>query len=396
VSAIAEALRLPARRTPDRAQVAALGDAIRQARRGLIVCGEQRDPDFPAALAHLAAAARLPVLADPLSGVRCGTHVNGHVVDCYDALLRDAAFADAVAPDLVLRFGAAPTSKPLLQFLERHAGATQALVADGGWADPALVAGTAVEADPTLTCRLLASALESHAPDAAPATWATRWRDANGAARAALDAGVTALERPFEGRIFTELAALLPDGALLFAGNSMPVRDLDTFFPAGAQRLSFLANRGASGIDGVVSSALGAAAAHRGPTVLVIGDLSFYHDMNGLLAARRHALDLTIVLVNNDGGGIFSFLPQADQPAYFEPLFGTPHGLDFAPAAALYGARFSRPACWEEFRAAVREGLAAGGLHIVEVRTQREENVRQHRALWPRVAAAARELAWRS
>jgi 2-succinyl-5-enolpyruvyl-6-hydroxy-3-cyclohexene-1-carboxylate synthase len=182
----------------------------------------------------------------------------------------------------------------------------------------------------------------------------------------------------------------LPEGALLFAGNSMPVRDLDSFFPGSTRDMQFLANRGVSGIDGVISTALGAAAALQRPAVLVIGDLSFYHDMNGLLAARQYRLGLTIVLINNDGGGIFSFLPQADQPEYFEQLFGTPHGLDFAPAAALYGAQYRRPTSWDEFGASVQAGLASGGLHIVEVRTDRSVNVAQHRALWQRVAEALR------
>jgi 2-succinyl-5-enolpyruvyl-6-hydroxy-3-cyclohexene-1-carboxylate synthase len=196
------------------------------------------------------------------------------------------------------------------------------------------------------------------------------------------------MEELFEGKVFAELAELLPDGAVLYAGNSMPVRDQDTFFPATGRAVRFLANRGASGIDGVVSSALGAAAAGAGPLVLAIGDLSFYHDSNGLLAARRYGLDATIVLLNNDGGGIFSFLPQASHPEHFETLFGTPHGLDFRPLAETYGALFNRVATWGEFRAAVRRGLAEGGLHVVEVPTERRRNVALHREIWGAVSAA--------
>jgi 2-succinyl-5-enolpyruvyl-6-hydroxy-3-cyclohexene-1-carboxylate synthase len=168
----------------------------------------------------------------------------------------------------------------------------------------------------------------------------------------------------------------------------MPVRDLDTFFPSVDRAIRFLSNRGANGIDGVVSSALGASAAGEGPLALVIGDIAFYHDMNGLLAAKLHQLQATIILLNNDGGGIFSFLPQAAHPEHFEQLFGTPHGLDFRPAAELYGATFRRVNDWTEFRAAVKEGLGAEGLTIIEVQTERARNVTLHRAIWPAVSSA--------
>jgi 2-succinyl-5-enolpyruvyl-6-hydroxy-3-cyclohexene-1-carboxylate synthase len=218
--------------------------------------------------------------------------------------------------------------------------------------------------------------------------WAAAWQAADRNTRAAIAARLDTLDELFEGKVFAELAALLPEGAILYAGNSMPIRDLDTFFPGGERAIRLLGNRGANGIDGVVSSALGASAAGAGPTVLVIGDISFYHDSNGLLASKLHNLNATIVLLNNDGGGIFSFLPQAADPEHFEALFGTPHGLDFEPLAQVYGARYTRVASWPSFRAALRDGLAGGGLHIVEVPTDRDRNVVLHRELWPLVAAA--------
>jgi 2-succinyl-5-enolpyruvyl-6-hydroxy-3-cyclohexene-1-carboxylate synthase len=166
------------------------------------------------------------------------------------------------------------------------------------------------------------------------------------------------------------------------------VRDLDTFFPGGPRRVRILGNRGASGIDGLVSSALGAAAAGTGPVVLVLGDLAFYHDLGGLLAAKLHGLRATIVLVNNDGGGIFSFLPQAHYPEHFEALFATPTGLDFRHAAALYGAAFARAGDWPAFRARVGESLGAAGVQIVEVRSMRERNVALHESVWAAVERA--------
>jgi 2-succinyl-5-enolpyruvyl-6-hydroxy-3-cyclohexene-1-carboxylate synthase len=164
----------------------------------------------------------------------------------------------------------------------------------------------------------------------------------------------------------------------------MPVRDLDSFFWGSQHEIHILGNRGASGIDGIVSTALGVSAASSKdePSILVIGDLSFFHDLNGLLAARLHQLNLTIVLINNDGGGIFSFLPQANYPEHFEQLFGTPTGLDFQPVVQMYGGQFRRIATWQEFRQTVTESLASGGLKVLEVSTERTKNVEMHRQLW--------------
>jgi 2-succinyl-5-enolpyruvyl-6-hydroxy-3-cyclohexene-1-carboxylate synthase len=224
------------------------------------------------------------------------------------------------------------------------------------------------------------------------------WQRADRLTKESLQGAIQDFEPLFEGRIFRELADLLPSDSTLYVGNSMPVRDLDTFFWGGARAddgrhsITIMGNRGANGIDGVVSSALGASAAQDGATtVLVIGDLSFFHDLNGLLAARLHNLNLVIVLVNNDGGGIFSFLPQSGYPEHFEQLFGTPTGLDFEPVVRMYGGEFRRIASWQEFRQAFQRGMERGGLHVIEVPTERASNVRMHRQLWQAVEKALHE-----
>ena len=409
--------------TPDAATVARVADLLRSAHRPLIVCGPQADDDLAAPLAALACAVGAPLLADPLSRVRWGSHDRTAVIDRYDAVLRDEAAAAALAPDVVLRVGALPTSKPVLQFLDRHAGAQQVVIDAAGWPDPSLLAAAVVHADPRRLAKAVlaqwhdAQQRDARRPDtqqrdaqqrdaqrhnawwrdgeaSVDGGWLARWQRVDAAARAALAGYLEGCAEPFDGRALAEVAALVPAGGTLFVSSSMPVRDLDAFAAGDGRALRVLANRGANGIDGVISSALGAAAAAResggdgAPLVLAIGDLAFYHDMNGLLAAKLHALDATVVLLNNDGGGIFSFLPQAAHPAHFEQLFGTPHGLDFAPAAALYGARYTRAATWDAFRAAVTAGTGGRGLHVVELRTDRVRNVALHRAAWAAVAAA--------
>jgi 2-succinyl-5-enolpyruvyl-6-hydroxy-3-cyclohexene-1-carboxylate synthase len=374
---------------PNATTLAHLAGLVSATRRGLILAGPQDDPALAEPLAQLAHSLGYPLLADPLSQVRCSAHASEHVLSSYDAFLRIDAFVERARPELILRFGAMPTSKPVLLYLKRYASCPLVVI-DGqnGWEEPTQFAAEYIHADPAALCRdlltILANSSPSHEAPAIEEIWLSTWQRADKVTQQALQNTMQAFEEPFEGRVFTELASLLPDGATLYVGNSMPVRDMDTFFWPGNRRIRCMGNRGGNGIDGVISSALGASAVKERdePTVLVIGDLSFFHDLNGLLAARLHLLDLTIVLVNNDGGGIFSFLPQAAYPEHFEQLFGTPTGLDFRLAVQMYGGQFQLVETWEQFRKAVTRGISTGGLHVVEVKTERTSNVRMHRQLW--------------
>ena len=372
--------------------VGALASEVRSCARGLIVCGPNTGADYAGAAGMLAAQLGFPILADPLSQVRSGPHDRRHVIDSYDAFLRIDDFTRRYRPEMVLRFGALPTSKPLVRYLEgQNAKCRQIFIEPSGWNDTALMCSRVVRADPGRLCEALLRHLnERESPPPAAIQWCQEWLKVASITRDAIARHLEALEIPFEGKVFAELASLLPFGSVLYAGNSMPVRDLDTFFPGGAHPLRFMSNRGANGIDGVISSALGAAAVARAPLVLAIGDLAFYHDSNGLLASRLHGLQATIVLLNNNGGGIFSFLPQADHPDHFEQLFGTPHGLDFSRLAAVYGAGFTRIQTWKEFRCAVAHALKSPGVNIVEVPTERTSNVKLHREVWAAVASRLR------
>ncbi len=380
--------------------VEALADALADARRPLIVCGAIADPAVAAPLAAVARRLDAPIVADPLSQLRFGADPATLVVDGYDAFLRamPPAGVESLAPDLVLRVGALPTSKAVQLWLHAGVGVPHIVLGDGQWANPAQDGAWWVRAEVASTCAALDGALAEMLGDTpvADADWAARWRRIDARAREVMTEVMERDDSLTEPRLFAELSAALPAGSTLWVSSSMPVRDLDSFAARRAERIRVLANRGANGIDGVVSSALGAAAASDGPAVLAIGDLAFYHDMNGLLAARRHDLDATIVLVNNDGGGIFSFLAQGDPERVaqreFEALFGTPHGLDFAHAGAMYGARYARPESWAAFHAALAAALETPGLDIIEVCTDRALNVERHRELWAAVGAGVAEL----
>ena len=368
-----------------------LAARLRGVRRPLLICGPQFDGALAAPLGALASAIGAPLLADPLSQLRWGPHDRQTLIDRYDAALRDDATAAALVPDVVLRIGGLPTSKALLQYVHRNASAHHIVVDAARWPDPTMLAAEVVHADPRLLCEQLLERVTSESDtNAADDDWIAAWRQMNTQAGAALTEYLATLDEPFEGGALAEIAALVPDGGTLFVSSSMPVRDLDSFASGHDRALRVLANRGANGIDGVVSSALGVAATRErgdGPLVLVIGDVAFYHDMNGLLAAKLHALDATIVVLNNDGGGIFSFLPQAAHSTHFEQLFGTPHGLGFRPVAKLYGARYRQANTLESLREGVTAGINGNGLHIVEMCTDRARNVLLHRDAWVCVAS---------
>jgi 2-succinyl-5-enolpyruvyl-6-hydroxy-3-cyclohexene-1-carboxylate synthase len=367
-------------------------------RRGVIVCGPESPPLPASEIVALAAALGWPVLADPLSGVRVGDHELAAVLDSYDTLLRDQRFAAAVTPEVVLRFGAAPTSKATNGWLAGLTEAEHVVVDAAGWRDPDSLATEVVRADAEAFCGALLARLSDG--DAADAQWAGLWTAANAATREAQRVALDAFDEPFEGRAGVELAAALPDGATLVTGNSMPVRDLDSFLPALGRELRIVGTRGASGIDGVVSSAVGAAAAREagadGPVALLVGDLSFFHDLNGLWALRRHGLDLTVLLVNNDGGGIFHFLPQAEAlPDRFEQWFGTPHGLDFRGAVEMHGGSFATlegSGVDDRWGEALTAAIGTPGLSVLELRTERVRNVELHRQVWAQAHEAVRAV----
>ncbi|MFN2607351.1 MAG: 2-succinyl-5-enolpyruvyl-6-hydroxy-3-cyclohexene-1-carboxylic-acid synthase [Acidimicrobiales bacterium] len=381
---------------PHPADVDRLAAAVAANPRGVVLAGWGSGAD-PASVGRFAAAAGWPVLADAVSGLRTGPLA----VSTYDALLRHRPFAGAVRPDLVLRLGAAPTGRAAAEWLDESV--RQVLVdPDRAWSDPRRVAADRVAADPSALLDAVAARLVDD-PDGSrpgdgsgaqgpgtvtPTAWVERWLTADAAARAALDGLLDSWDEPFEGRVARDVVDCLPGGAVLVAGSSMPVRDLESFARA-RDGLTVIGNRGASGIDGFTSTVLGVvAAARQSPVAALCGDLTFLHDLGGLVGAPARHLDATMVVVDNDGGGIFSFLPQAADPEHFERLFGTPHGLDLVAVAAAFGVPARRITAAANLVPAVHDARAAGGLQVVVVPTDRAANVARHTEAWAAVAAA--------
>ena len=379
--------------------VATVADRIAATPRGLIVAGPMEERPAPVQIAALAAAAGYPIVADPLSGVRAGAHDRSHVVARADQLARPGAWIDAHQPELVIRFGAMPTSKPVVELLKRSMPEILLIDGDGGWREAALLPATFLHADAAATANDLAVALRplrTAASDADP--WLGDWLAAEAAADTAMRSWLGDLDEPFEGAPFAHLAEVLPDGAVLWAGNSMPVRDLDGWLPSTGRAIGVHANRGANGIDGVVSTALGSATVADGPVVLVVGDVSFLHDLGSLVTARLTGVSLTVVLIANDGGGIFSFLPQASSvapkvglPARYEQLFGTPHGIAAGPIVEAVGHRH-RVVDERTLPDALTASIGRQGLTVLELPTERVRNVELHRTVADVVSRALEGL----
>ncbi len=369
-----------------------LADAL-EVERGLIVAGPADAPGVDnEAVTMLAHATGFPILADPLSGLRFGgqTRVTT-VLGGYDAYLNSLVTDDWPDPEVVFRFGASPTSKPLRKYLART-GARQLLVDPAGeWREAEFTATDLVVADPsTLAARLGRFVV---GPDSG--AWRERWTaaeethwsvvdDAVGGADDATDSDDADSGDTFEGRILADVADLAPDPATVFVSNSMPVRDLDRFARPNEKSLTVLGNRGASGIDGVTSTALGVGSATTDHLTLVTGDLAYYHDLTGLLAVDRCDVDATVVLINNDGGGIFHMLPIEDFEPPFTGQFKTPHGLDFEPTGDLFGLEFARVDL-DGFRDAYAESVASEGTQVIEVATDAESSHRVRERLRERV-----------
>jgi 2-succinyl-5-enolpyruvyl-6-hydroxy-3-cyclohexene-1-carboxylate synthase len=321
--------------------------------RGAIVCGPTTEAGIAEPAARLAAQCGWPLLAEPTSGVRCGDHDRSHVVAHYDLLLRARGFAARHAPGLVLRVGDMPTSKPLRAWV---AAAPQVVIdPHAAWHEPTRRAELLLQAAAVPALDALAAAIEMRSAER-DESWLASWREADSRVPPALAASPDA----FEPKVLAALEPELPDGAIVWLSSSMPVRNVEACFPQSPKRLRFLANRGANGIDGVVSSAAGAAHATGAPTWLLTGELALLHDIGGVLAARRAGVDLHVVCLDNGGGGIFDFLPVAEHADsdLYERHIATPAGLDL-------------------------EALLP---EVRVVRTDRCENVRLHRDLVERVA----------
>jgi 2-succinyl-5-enolpyruvyl-6-hydroxy-3-cyclohexene-1-carboxylate synthase len=361
-----------------------LAAELGEAEHGLIVCGRQLDPDLPALISELAAATGFPVLAEPTSQVRLGGHDRSTVVSAYDSIARSRP--DALLPDLVIRFGEMPTSKSLRQWLLGGAELRQVIVDPShGWSEPSKTAATVLRSDPAL----VAAGITSQIKPRSGGRFLDDWLDADKAVLEAHTTELAAIEELNEPGLHAALGRAHRSGDVVYTASSMPIRDQEEFVAGSSETVQFLANRGTNGIDGFTSSGIGAAVATGRPATIVLGDLCLFHDLGGLLALREAEAPVRIVVIDNGGGAIFHFLPQAEalEKDEFEALLGTPTGIEPGKVAALFGIEH-RPLA----RLADLEGALGAGTGLISVAVDRERNVAVHKRLRAAAEAALRAV----
>jgi 2-succinyl-5-enolpyruvyl-6-hydroxy-3-cyclohexene-1-carboxylate synthase len=400
--------------TPDPDAIAELVERCSRAERGLLVCG----PHLPASgasgeagrsfdlkqyqrsIAALASAARLPILAEATSQVRFGASPEIMSIAAFDALLRDPAFRSRLAPDLLIEIGAPPTSPGYADLIADHPGCPRFVLAPHGWNDPASSAHALVFGDPADICEAVAARLRAAPRRLDRSPWIEALARADARAWDLVDRELSA-DRLSEGSVARLVASGCPEGSILAIGNSSPVRDLDMYCPASPRPLRVLHQRGASGIDGLVSGAAGARSVAGGPVTLLLGDLSLFHDLTGLALARSPfpSAPLVIVVVNNDGGRIFERLPigraarsSGGAPeALLERCFTTPQGLHFEPAAAMFGIAYERADTKRALEQALAQAYRGSGATLIEAVVPKSEGAERAERLIKAIAAASRE-----
>ena len=346
-----------------------INNLLERYERILILAGPQIDIDEASTIRSFGESLQAPILADPLSNVRgCGT--SEVVISTYDALLAGQSLWHELKPDCVIQFGQIVVSKRVQQMI-------------ASWTDVEYI-----EVNPTMDSMNPTGKTTMHVQASIDVfthlygknnnsdTYLNIWRRLDQAGKKQLS---LAIDEPhcFEGRTIRELQKQIPEDGQIFVANSMTIRDFDYFWFSGESKAVLYGNRGVNGIDGTISTALGLAANGR-PTYLVTGDLSLFHDLNGLAVAKTHNLNLTIVLHNNDGGGIFEYLPQKGTK-HFDYLFSTSQGLDYSGAAKLYGCGYTKISSPDELSSVLANVSQETGVHIIEIPTNREYSRELHK-----------------
>lgn len=366
-------------RAIDTNAIAAIANQIISHPKGVIVVGVYDAPnEFLASVRRLARATGYPLLIEAT-----GAHRRDEIGH-YDSFMRSPNFCKTHAPEIVIRFGAMPTSKSYMLWLERHISCQQIVVGSTN-SDPTHGITQSLNIYPANFCEQLANYLENYAQTAwQDKQWRLDFELAESIAEHTINDALGAIEELFDGKVYAELAQILPANSHIYVASSTPIRDLDTFFHSD-RPIKVLANRGANGIDGTISSALGAAWGCDQPMVLICGDLAFYHDLNGLLAAKKYDISLTIILLNNDGGGIFNLLPISKFEHTFEEFFGTAHGIDFAPIISAYNCEHVLIQDWQHFHKALTNSLESQGTQVLEIKSDRQRNKELHFSIWNQV-----------
>lgn len=367
-----------------------LVSAVHSFERGLIIVGPGDFTEaFSEQISEMASLLSYPVLADGASQLRFGQHDKDMIFTHYDAYLKVASFAESHKPEIILQFGGTISSKGLELFLNDQNAFKVHINAGGKWLDPSNYLRSVVQSDPLTFCRLMNKELRKDRPKRTSRDWPEDFRTAEKKSELIRRDMIDCTDSLFEGKVLRAVLNEIPDGSHVMISNSMPIRDLDYFVSSMHKDIRIHTNRGASGIDGINSTALGIAATVNTPVYLITGDLAFYHDLNGLIASNKYSIPLNVILINNNGGGIFELLPISDYREIFNDYFLTPHNLNFESLVTGYGGIYRNVRSWDELKAALHESAHNGGkLHVHEIRTDARASTDMRKEYWKKVEEA--------
>jgi len=375
--------------TPTAESMSDLMSLVHNYDRGLIVVGPgDFDKEFAVKVSEMASLLSYPILADGASQIRFGKHLKDAIFTHYDAYLKVDSFSQSHTPDLIMQFGGTVSSKGLELFLNEQQAFKVHINSAGKWVDPANSLRSVIQANPGEFCAQMVRLLHKENFNRENGSWFEDFRVAEEKTASLRKKMIDCTETMFEGKVMRIVFESIPDGAHVMVSNSMPIRDLDYFVSSLEKNIRIHTNRGASGIDGINSTALGIAATTQSPVYLITGDLAFYHDLNGLIASKKYSLPLQVILINNNGGGIFELLPIADYREIFREYFLTPHNLEFKQFVAGYGGEYYAIKSWDELRSKLKNPPSRSLLNVFEVKTDPVESTNIRKQYWQKVEEA--------
>lgn len=343
-------------------------------------CGQgDYSDDFASTLAKISSLFNIPVFADGATSLRYSTENKENIISNFAAILKSDHFLNELDPDLIIHFGNAPTSKTALDFFSNSKARKILINKFGDWKDPSQTAKSLIPVDPSFFCNYLIENIDADL--ISNEDYLHQIKDLEFSVEELKNEIIEKAEFPFEGRIVIEIIKNIPASSNLMVSNSLPIRDLDSFAPMTDKGIHVFSNRGASGIDGITSTAAGIAAASGNHTFLITGDLAFFHDLNGLLAIKHYKIPLTVILVNNNGGGIFEMLPVAEQKEHPD-YFITPLNLEFEKIVDAYEGTFIEIKNWYNLKEKLVENKLDSGLRILEIRTDSKKSLKIRKLFW--------------
>lgn len=361
-------------------------------KKGLIIAGpENYNELFHFNCQKLASILGYPILADGASQLRFGKHNKENILSSFEGFLRSELFSRKYKPEIILQFGRTITSKALGLFFEKCSAIRFMVNEYGDWFDPANRANASFACKPYLFCEKMIEHLQSRKVKRSQ-SWLKATKELDEKSLKVKNEIISKSDFPNECRIIEELVNLLPEKSQLMISNSMPIRDFDYFAPVTKKIINIFNNRGASGIDGITATALGLAVLEKRSTVLLTGDSAFYYDLNALLAARKYKIPLIIILINNNGGGIFEVLPVSKYGKIYKEYFVAPHDLDFSPFVKAFGGNYSLIKSWRDFRDEFGNALKKKEFSVLEIRTDAAASLKLRQAYWKEVNKALNKV----